>query len=187
MNFKSGSQHVVMLGLLVMSCIASNAYADDVSEANETIKLFKKTDRGLDRFFKSSVGYAVFPSVGKGGFVVGGAYGKGVLYEGGEPVGKASLTQVTVGLQVGGQAYSEIIFFESEQVLSEFKAGTLAFSGQVSGVALAAGASANAKYKWGVAVFTATRGGLMVEASLGGQKFSYTPFEKKKVTERRTP
>jgi lipid-binding SYLF domain-containing protein len=176
-----------MIGLLVMSCVASDAYADEVSDANETISLFKKTDPDLARFFKSSVGYAVFPSIGKGAFIIGGAYGSGVLYEGGESVGKASLTQATIGLQAGGQAYAEIIFFESEQVLSDFKAGDLAFSGQVSGVALAAGASANANYRWGVAVFTATRGGLMVEASLGGQKFNYTPFEKKKVSERRTP
>jgi lipid-binding SYLF domain-containing protein len=179
MNFKSVSQQLVMMGLLVISCIASNAYADDVSDANDTIKLFKKTDPDLSRFFKSSVGYAVFPNVGKGGFGIGGAYGSGTLYEGGEPVGRASLTQVTIGLQVGGQAYAEIIFFETQAVLSDFKAGNLAFSGQVSGVALAAGASANANYQWGVAVFTATRGGLMVEASVGGQKFSYTAFEKK--------
>ncbi len=185
MNFKSGSQHVVVMGLLVISCIASNAYADDVSDANDTISLFKKTDPDLARFFKSSVGYVVFPNVGKGGFGIGAAYGSGVLYEGGEPVGRASLTQVTIGLQVGGQAYAEIIFFETGPVLSDFKAGNLTFSGQVSGVALAAGASANANYQWGVAVFTAARGGLMVEASLGGQKFSYTPFEK--VSQRRTP
>ena len=186
MNFKSGTQHVVMIGLLALSGIASNAYADEVSDANETISLFKKTDPDLAGFFKSSVGYAVFPTVGKGGYIVGGAYGKGVLYEDGAPVGKASLTQVTVGLQIGGQAYSEIIFFESEKVLSDFKAGDFAFSGQVSGVALAAGASANANYRSGVAVFTAAKGGLMAEASLGGQKFSYTAFEKK-VSERRTP
>ena len=187
MNFKSGTQHVVMMGLLVMSCIASNAYADEVSDANETISLFKKTDPDLARFFKSSVGYAVFPNVGKGGFVVGGAHGSGVLYEGGQPVGSASLTQITIGLQAGGQAYAEIIFFETEHVLSNFKAANLEFSGQVSGVALTAGASANADYQRGVAVFTATKGGLMLEASVGGQKFSYTPFSKKKMSERRTP
>lgn len=180
MNFKSALQRVLMAGPLVALCIAGNAYADDISETNETIALFKKTDPDLTRFFKNSVGYAVFPAVGKGAFVVGGAHGNGILYEGGEPVGKASLTQATIGLQVGGQAYAEIIFFETGPVLSEFKSGNFAFSGQVSGVALAAGAAANANYRWGVAIFTAAKGGLMVEASLGGQKFSYTPFEKKK-------
>jgi len=187
MNFRSGTRLAVMTGLLVMSCIASNAYADDVSDANETISLFKQTDPGLARFFERSVGYAVFPSVAKGGLGVGAAHGSGVLYQGGAPVGGASLTQVTVGLQVGGQEYTEIIFFETGKVLSDFKAGNLAFSGQVSSVALAAGASADANYQRGVAVFTATRGGLMVEASVGGQKFSYTPFAKKKVGKRRTP
>ncbi len=181
MNVKSTSQRVLIVGLLAALGLAANAHAEDTSDANETIALFKKTDPDLARFFKSSVGYAVFPSVGKGAFIVGGAYGGGILYQGGEPVGKASLTQGTVGFQFGGQAYSEIIFFETQGVLSDFKSGTLAFSGQVSGVVLTAGAAANAKYERGVAVFTAAKGGLMVEASLGGQKFSYTPFEKKKA------
>jgi len=163
MNFRSGTQHAVMVGLLVMSCIASNAYADDVSDANETLNTLKKTDPGLARFFKGSVGYAVFPTVAKGGLGVGAAHGSGVLYVGGVPVGGASLTQVTVGAQIGGQEYTEIIFFQTEKVLSDFKGGNFAFSGQASSVALSAGASANADYKGGVAVFTATKGGLMVE------------------------
>ncbi len=179
MNSKSAFQRVLSAGLVVAFCVAGNAYADDVSDANETLALFRKTDPDLARFFKSSVGYAVFPGVGKGAFIVGGAHGEGILYEGGEPVGRASLTQATVGFQVGGQAYAEIIFFETKGVLSDFKGGKLAFSGQASAVALAAGAGANAKYQWGVAVFTAPKGGLMVEASIGGQKFGYTPFEKK--------
>ena len=179
MNSKSAFQRVLIVGSLAALCVAGNAYADDISDANETIALFKKTDPDLARFFKSSVGYAVFPTVGKGGFILGGAHGGGILYEGGEPVGRASLTQATIGFQVGGQAYAELIFFETEGVLSDFKAGNLAFSGQASAVALAAGAAANAKYQWGVAVFTAPKGGLMVEASIGGQKFGYTPFEKK--------
>jgi len=180
MNSKSAIQRVVMMGLLVALGFAGNAYADDISDAKETVALFKKTDPGLDRFFKDSVGYAVFPSVGKGAYIVGGAYGKGILYEGGKPVGTASLAQATIGLQFGGQAYSEIIFFETAGVLNDFKSGTFALSGQVSGVALTAGAAATANYERGTAVFTATKGGLMVEASVGGQKFSYTPFENKK-------
>jgi lipid-binding SYLF domain-containing protein len=172
-----------MMGLLVALGHVSKAYADDksdISDANETITRFKKADPDLARFFKDSVGYAVFPGVGKGAYIVGGAHGDGILYERGEPVGKTSLTQVTVGLQIGGQAYAEIIFFETEKVLSDFKSSNFAFSGQVSAVALTAGAAANANYQWGVAVFTAAKGGLMVEASVGGQKFGYTPFEKKK-------
>ncbi len=179
MSSKSAIQRVVVMGLLVVSSLAGNAYADDISDANEMVALFKKTDPGLDRSFKSSVAYAVFPGVGKGAYIVGGAYGKGILYQGGKPVGRTSVTQATIGLQVGGQAYAEIIFFETAGVLNDFKSGTFAFSGQVSGVALSSGAAANANYEWGVAVFTHPKGGLMVEASVGGQKFSYTPFEKK--------
>jgi len=180
MNSKSAFQRVLIVGLLVALGLAGDAYADDLSDANETIALFKKTDQDLARFFKNSVGYAVFPGVGKGAFILGGAHGGGILYEGGEPVGRASLTQATIGFQFGGQAYAEIIFFEIEGGLSDVKAGNLAFSGQVSGVVLAAGAAANANYQRGVAVFTAPKGGLMLEASLGGQKFSYTPFEKRR-------
>ncbi len=170
--FRRGSR----VGLLVALGLASYSYADDLGDANEAVARFRKTDPDLARFFKDSVGYAVFPSVGKGTFVVG-AHGGGILYEGEEPVGRASLTQATLGFQFGGQAYAEIIFFQTDGVLSDFKASNLAFSGQVSAVALAAGAAADAKYQWGVAVFTEPKGGLMVEASLGGQKFSYTPFK----------
>jgi len=180
MHFRSAIRRASRVGLLVAFGLAGIARADDISDANETVTRFKKADPGLDRFFKTSVGYAVFPGVGKGAWVIGGAYGKGILYERGEPVGSTSLTQATVGFQFGGQAYAEIIFFETENVLSDFKGGNFAFSGQVSGVAIASGAAANANYQWGVAVFTAPKGGLMVEASVGGQKFSYTPFEKKK-------
>lgn len=166
---------VLTIGL---SAIASPR-ASDVHDADETIKLLKKTDPSLSQFFKSSAGYAVFPSVGKGALGLGGAHGGGIVYDHGKPVGKTSLTQVTIGLQVGGQAYAEIIFFEGEKVLSDFKAGNFEFSGQVSAVAVRAGASANAGYRNGVAVFTATKGGLMFEASVGGQKFSYAPIGKK--------
>ena len=182
-NSQSGASTVVVVGLLVAIAFSpkGEAYADDgVKDANETVALFKKNDPGLARFFQSALGYAVFPSVGKGGLGLGGAYGSGVLYQGGKPVGKTTLTQVTIGLQLGGQAYSEVIFFESEKVLSDFKAGNFAFSGQASAVAVTAGASANANYRSGVAVFTAAKGGLMYEASIGGQKFSYEPFGKKK-------
>jgi lipid-binding SYLF domain-containing protein len=174
------ARHVVAIGLIVGLSAIAPAYAGEVQEAAETVKLFKKTDPGLDHFFKGSAGYAVFPNVGKGALGIGGAHGPGILYEHGKPVGKTTLTQVTIGLQMGGQAYAEIIFFETDKVLSNFKGGNFEFSGQVSAVAVRAGASANAKYRDGVAVFTATRGGLMFEASIGGQKFSYEPFAKKK-------
>src|SRR5205823_5108824 len=108
----------------------------------------------------------------KGGIGIGGAHGTGVLFERGRPTGKVTLSQVTVGAQLGGQSYSQIIFFETAQDLSRFKSGNFAFAAQASAVALKSGASANAKYSNGVAIFTATKGGLMAEAAVGGQKFS---------------
>ena len=149
-----------------------------VSDADTTAAAFRKTDPGLSRFFDGAVGYAVFPSVGKGAVGIGGAHGKGVLFERGKPVGETSLTQVTVGAQLGGQAYSEVVFFETEHALSRFKRGEFAMAAEVSAVVAASGASADAKYANGVAVFTMTKGGLMAEASVGGQKFGFTPFSK---------
>jgi lipid-binding SYLF domain-containing protein len=107
---------------------------------------------------------------------IGAAHGTGVLFENGAPVGKVSMSQVTIGAQAGGQEFSEIVFFEVPKTLNDLKAGGSSLAAQVSAVALSSGASAKAKFKNGVAVFTATKGGLMFEASVGGQKFSYTPF-----------
>jgi len=162
--------------LLALLALPLAARAGDVKDAQETIALFKKTDPGLSRFFDRSVGWAVFPTVGKGAIGIGGAHGGGVLFEGGQAAGTCTLTQVTVGFQLGGQAYSEIIFFESGATLADFKKGALALAAQVSAVAAAEGASANARYQLGVAVFTIAKGGLMYEASVGGQKFSFEPF-----------
>jgi lipid-binding SYLF domain-containing protein len=157
--------------------LAGRAFsADHVGDANHTVGVYKKADPGLATFFEKSAGYAVFPGIGKGGAVVGGAYGKGVLFENGKSTGKTTLTQVTVGVQLGGQTYSEIIFFETEKALTDFKGSNFAFSAQASAVALKSGASANAMYRGGVAVFTATKGGLMFEGSVGGQKFTFQPF-----------
>lgn len=165
--------------LLLLLALPGAARADDVQYAQETVDVFKKTDPSLQRFFAESAGWAVFPSVGKGAIGIGGAHGSGVLFEGGKAVGTCTLTQVTIGLQLGGQAYSEIVFFETALALTDFKKGTFALAAQVSAVAAAAGASANAKYQNGVAVFTIAKGGLMYEASVGGQNFTFEPFKKK--------
>jgi lipid-binding SYLF domain-containing protein len=149
--------------------------AEQEQKARETVAMFKKTDPTLKKFFNESAGYAVFPTVGKGGIIIGGAYGKGVVFAGGSAIGKTSLTQATIGAQLGGQAYSEIIFFEDQNTLDNFKEGNFAFSAQATAVALKSGAGANADYKDGVAVFTAGEAGLMFEASIGGQKFSFEP------------
>ena len=170
--------------LAVLSFPALATASDDdsaaIKKAEAAVDMFKKVDPSLDRFFKSAKGWAVFPSVAKGAVVVGGAGGKGVLFVKGKAVGKTSLTQVTVGLALGGQSFSEIIFFENDLALTKFKGGDFALAAQVSAVAAASGAAAAAKYTQGVAVFTAGESGLMFEASVGGQGFGFTPFDAKK-------
>ena len=134
---------------------------------------FIKTDSKMSSMFETAYGYVIFPNVGKGAVGVGGASGNGVAYEQGAKIGMASMKQVSVGFQFGGQSYREVIFFETKADLDRFKENKVELSAQVSAVAAAAGASANAKYKEGVMVFTMQKGGLMYEASVGGQKFKY--------------
>ncbi len=148
------------------------------ADVDDAIASFQTSDPGLKETFKKAAGYVVFPNVGKGGFIVGGAHGNGHVYENGKVVGYASLSQVTVGAQVGGQEFSEVIFFETKAALAKFKEGGFAMSAQLSAVAAAEGASANAKYVDGVMVFTKAKTGLMAEASIGGQKFEYEPAPK---------
>jgi lipid-binding SYLF domain-containing protein len=134
---------------------------------------FLKADPSMENLFKHSAGYAIFPNIGKGGVGVGGAAGKGAVYVKGMPVGTAQMVQVTVGAQAGGQAYREIIFFENKDAADRFRQNKVEFSGQVSAIAVKAGASANANYRNGVVVFSQEKSGLMLEASIGGQKFTY--------------
>ena len=169
----------VFIGLALL-CAASVtlAFEPDTNDeaqlaAAKAIVEIKKADPGIQKFFDSSAGYAVFPSVGKGGIGIGGAYGEGLVIVDDEVVGKTSLTQVTVGLQLGGQVYSEFIFFKDDTALGDFKRGNYELGAQASAVAATAGASADADYNEGVAIFTHAGGGLMFEASVGGQKFKY--------------
>ncbi len=154
-----------------------SAGKDGVSDHSVTKAIidFKNADPGMHIFFRKAYGYAVFPKVGKAGIGIGGAYGKGKVYKKGRFIGLTSLAQVTIGFQLGVQSYSEIIFFKDKAALKNFTEGNLELGAQVSAVAVTSGASANADYSDGVAIFTVTRGGLMYEASVGGQKFSYTP------------
>jgi lipid-binding SYLF domain-containing protein len=142
-----------------------------------TLADFRGQDPSLQRFFEQSYGFAVFPTVGKGAVGLGGAYGQGEVYEQGQLVGYASLSQATIGVQLGGQAYSELIFFKNKDAMDAFRSGRYALAAQASAVAAASGAAANADYERGVAVFTLAKKGLMYEASVGGQKFSYLPKE----------
>ncbi|MEE4217181.1 MAG: YSC84-related protein [Xanthomonadales bacterium] len=135
----------------------------------------KSADPGIETFFENAAGYAVYPSVGKGGFVVGGAYGKGLVIVNEQVDGHTSMTQASIGLQVGGQKYSQFIFFRDQVALEHFKRGNFEFGAQASAVAATAGASADANYNQGVVIFPHAGGGLMVEGSVGGQRFSYTP------------
>src|SRR4029453_11401290 len=171
---------LLALGLLTRAAAAQTVdVTKDVKEAQETIAVFKKADPGLSRFFDKAVGYAVFPTVTKAAVGVGGATGSGVVFEKGKAIGKASLTQVNVGAQLGGQNYSGVFFFEKAPAFTDFKKGMLALAAQASAIAAAKGASTNAKYENGVAVFTTGKAGLMFEASVGGQKFAFEPFAKK--------
>jgi lipid-binding SYLF domain-containing protein len=169
---------LLVFGLLNLA-VAQDSTDADIKLAQATAGDFKKADPELSRFFDKAVGYAIFPTVTKGAVGIGGASGSGILFEKGKAVGKASLTQVTIGAQIGGQTYSEVIFFETALALSDFKKGTLALAAQVSAVAASAGKSKDVKYQNGVAVFTHEKGGLMAEASVGGQKFRFEPFAKK--------
>ena len=147
-----------------------------VEDSRDAIKDFLHTDALMKNLFSSSYGYVVFPSIGKGAIGVGGASGGGTLFEKDSAIGKAQMTQVTIGFQFGGQAYREVIFFQDKNTMDRFKENKVEFSAQVSAVAASAGASGNAKYTGGILIFTQQKGGLMYEASVGGQKFKYTPF-----------
>ena len=181
------------MSLAVSSMFGSLARADDdAAKCAETIKLFQNAGESAG-FFKKSYGYAVFPTIGKGGIGIGGAHGSGRVYEKGVYVGDTTMTQITIGLQLGGQAYSQIIFFQDKRAFDEFTSGNFEFGAQASAVAITAGAQAQAgttgtsagasgiqdkaktsgEYQKGMAVFTVAKGGLMYEASIGGQKFSY--------------
>ncbi len=134
---------------------------------------FIKSDPLMKALFDKAYGYVIFPNVGKGGFGIGGAAGNGVVYEHNKRIGMAKLSQVSIGFQAGGQAYREVIFFESKNEMDRFKESRFEFSAQASAVAVTEGASANVKYTNGVMVFTMQKGGLMYEASIGGQKFTF--------------
>lgn len=141
----------------------------------EAIATFKQKDPAIKKFFRNAYAYAVFPSVGKGGMVIGGAWGKGKVLRHGRIIGSATLSQATIGFQLGGQVYSEIIFFRDRKAFERFKSNRLEFDAQVSAVLVTAGAAAKAAYSRGVAVFVLPKGGLMYEATVGGQSFTFEP------------
>lgn len=155
---------------------AADAKAKLTTEVNEAKATLLKTDAGLKDIMGKAKGYVIFPSVAKGGFGVGAAMDSGQLLEKGKAVGEAKLRQVSVGFQAGGQAYIELICFEDQASLDSFKKENFEFSAQVSAVAVKAGISKTAKYEKGILVLTLAKGGLMYEASVGGQKFKYEAY-----------
>ena len=181
------------ISLSLIALVMSPAFGAD--SFSRTIDTFKSSPQ-VQPFFEDAYGYAVFPTVGKGGFVVGAAHGRGQVYRKGKVTGTSSVTKLSVGLQAGGQAFSEIIFFQDSRAYEEFTSGNFEFGAGVSAVAITVGAQAEAgsggstagasvgpatgtqaptRYTKGMAVFVHTKGGLMYEASIGGQKFSFTP------------
>lgn len=169
----------MLLAAIAALVIPASLMAQDADHAKlkadseEARAQFIKSDNLLQSLFDNSYGYVIFPNVGKGAIGVGGAAGNGIVYEKGKVIGKAKMKQVTVGFQFGGQAYREVIFFENQAALDRFKEDKFEFAAQASAVAVDKGASANVNYKDGVMVFTQEKGGLMYEASIGGQKFDF--------------
>jgi lipid-binding SYLF domain-containing protein len=170
-----------VLGLCLMILSAGCATVPERSKAvlsaevKEAIAIFREKDPEIEQFFDKSYGYAVLPKVFKGAIGIGGAYGKGEVYEQGKMVGYCSMSQATLGLSLGGEYFREIVFFRDKSDLDRFKAEKFTFSAQATGVAATKGAAAKADYQSGMAVFITTDKGLMFDASLGGQKFKYVP------------
>jgi lipid-binding SYLF domain-containing protein len=183
--------------IIMVVFILGIANVDVCDEHDDTIALFQKSEV-VQSFFDDCYGYAVFPTIGKGGFGIGGAFGKGKVYRYGKVTGETTLIKATVGFQMGGQAFSEIIFFQDERAYDEFTSGEFALDAEASAVAITAGAQAKAgsqgasagasagpatgkqakaEYHKGMVVFVHAKGGLMYEASIGGQKFSFKPLE----------
>ena len=185
----------ILMSMTILAVITGLAATVNADKYTITIEIFKNAD-AVKPFFKNAYGYAVFPTVGKAGIGIGGAYGKGQVYRGSKITGDVKLYKATIGFQLGGQAFSEIIFFQDKRAYDEFTSGNFEFDASASAVAITAGAQAKAgtqgatagasagpatgtqaqaQYHKGMAIFVHTKGGLMYEAAIGGQKFTYTP------------
>ena len=187
-----------ILGLVAAAAVALSSGTAMADNYDETVQRFKDSGQSAE-FFNNSYGYAVFPTIGKAGLGVGGAHGKGKVYKQGKYVGESSVTKLSVGFQAGGQAYSQIIFFEDQRAYDEFTGGEFEFGAGVNAVAITASAGAEAgstgkstsvsagkndaktkgEYRKGMAVFTVVKGGAMYEASVAGQKYKYKPVDNK--------
>lgn len=180
---KTGFFRRAALLLVIFSLIAVSAlHAQDsrtqrlIDDAEKAKTTFIETDKFMQHMFDNAYGYAILPNVGKGAAGIGGAAGSGIVYEKGKMIGSVKMKQLTVGLQVGGQAYREVIFFEDKETLDRFKTNEFEFSAQTSAAAIKAESYSDAEYTDGVIVFTQKKTGLMYDASIGGQKFNYDSF-----------
>ncbi|MGH7180214.1 MAG: hypothetical protein ACREJC_22740 [Tepidisphaeraceae bacterium] len=170
---------VLVSGAALVGCStepkSEGSKVDMRSNVDATMKRLEGLDPGLHKLIENSYGYAIFPSVGKGGLIVGGSYGRGEVYEKGKMVGWADISQATIGAQIGGQTFAELLLFQNKESLDNFKYGKLKFAANVSAVAMKSGAADSAKFNNGVIVFVEPKAGLMLEAAVGGQSFSYQP------------
>jgi len=172
----------VLAVLLLAGFVTGPAFAgwdpNEGDKAADAVQYLKKNDPSLERFFSRAYGYVVFPDVYKGGFLMlGGGHGRGYVYEGGRLVGRSSISQLNVGPQLGGQSFTEIIFFKDNKALSDFKKGNFEISAQMTAVVVTSGIATNADYSDGVAIFVLPKAGVMADATIGGQKFSYEPLQ----------
>ncbi|MBU2997968.1 lipid-binding SYLF domain-containing protein [Cellulophaga baltica] len=171
----------ILLGAILFTAFSgfsqTEKQAKIMKDAEKVKKEMIQTDKGLKNFVDNSTAYVIFPNVGEGALIVGGASGNGVVYQNGQPIGLADLKKIDVGLQAGGQALSEVIFFETEEALKRFKDNELTFSAEASAVIVESGASKNANYNEGVVVFTMPKAGAMADLSVGGQKLKFDAFD----------
>ncbi len=167
---------LLVVTAFITGCATTPSEDRIVRESEVSLVRFLEQDPDLQQWIDSAYGYAVFPEITKGGFWIGGGFGHGLVYEQGELIGRATTSQATIGPQIGVQSYSQVIFFRDEPALRTFQRGNFEFSAQATAVAAAAGVGATTSYEAGVAVFILARSGLMAEASIGGQKFTYTAF-----------
>jgi len=177
------SAFVPLLGLVAMTLVGCetatpNSASNQVglrNDAQTAVRQMTAQDGKLQDFINNAYAYAVFPDIGEGSVGVGGASGKGVVYQNGQVVGTAALNQVSVGPQIGGQTYSELVVFQNQDAFNRFQNGNLEFGAQATGIAVKAGAAAASRFDNGVAVFIMPKGGLQAGANINGQKLTYSP------------
>lgn len=160
--------------LLLAGCATTPSDDSLIRESRAALDRFVDRDPGLQGWVDHAHAYVVFPEIAKGGLGVGGGFGRGIVFQNGRPIGRSTVSEATIGAQIGAQSYSQVVFFQDEAALRVFQRENLEFSARATAVAATAGAAATTSYERGVAVFIMARGGLMAEVSVGGQRFRYT-------------